>query len=169
MFKKKSLFLLALGYVGGLAIALKYHKKTADSLKEELSKTDKKCEVFWKHIVQIHKSFFAETKEVILSPENMEKLQKYKEKLLVHVDEFKVDAVKKIEELKKKGLVKKEEIEKEIQKLYDRRIELVEQVKEKSSDLIDSALVQGKNYLEEAKSRLEEAFEELKNNLKKQK
>ncbi len=169
MFKKKSLFLLALGYIGGIAIALKFHKKTATSLKEELSKTDKKCEVFWKHIIQIHRDLFFEAKEVIVSPENMKKLEKYKEKLLAHVDEFKDDATEKIEELKKKGLMKKEEIEQEIQKLYDRRIELVEQVKEKSSDLIDNALAQGKGYLEEAKERLQEAFEELKNSLKKQK
>lgn len=167
MFKKKTLFLLGLGYLGGLAIALKYHKKTATSLREELAKTDKKCLVFWKHIVQIHQDLFAELKSTALSPENMEKLRQYKDKLLVHVEEFREDAMVKMEELKKKGVAKREEIEKELKKLYEHRMELLEGVKEKGLHLLDDAKVHGKEYFDEAKEKLAEAFEEFKKSLKK--
>ena len=162
MFKKKSLLLLGIGYLGGIAVALKYHKKTAASLKEELAKTDKKCGVFWKHIVQIHRDLFTEAKEAALSPENMEKLEAYKQKLLVHVDEFRKDADAKIADLKQKGIQKKDELEVELKKLYDRRVELLDQAKTKGSELLTEAVEHGKKYFEEAKVKLHEAFEELK-------
>lgn len=131
MLKKKSLILLGLGYLGGMAIALKFHKKTAESLKNELSQTDKKCEVFWKHIAQIHRALFAEAKEVVLSPENMEKLKEYKAKLITEVDAFRKEAEVKMKEWEKKGVTKKADVEKELKKIYDNRMELLEQAKQK--------------------------------------
>jgi len=167
MLKKKSLILLGLGYLGGIAVALKFHKKTAESLKNELSQTDKKCEVFWKHIVQIHKSLFSEAKEVVLSPENMEKLNEYKAKLLKEVESFRHEAEVKMEEWKKKGLTKKADIEKELKKIYDNRLELLEQAKQKGEHLLDDALEHGKKAYEEAKNRLHDVLEEIKKEVKK--
>jgi molecular chaperone DnaK (HSP70) len=166
MLKKKSLILLGLGYLGGMAIALKFHKKTAESLKQELSQTDKKCEVFWKHIVQIHKALFMEAKGVVLSPENMEKLKEYKAKLLAEVEEFRKEAEAKMKEWEKKGLMKTMDIEKELKKIYDNRMILLEQAKQKGEHLIEDALEHGKKAYEEAKNRLHDALEEIKKEVK---
>lgn len=166
MLKKKSLLLLGIGYLGGMAIALKFHKKTAESLKNELATADNKCEVFWKHVVQIHKSLFAEAKGVVLSPENMEKLKEYKAKLLSEVDAFRKEAEAKMKEWEKKGMTKTADIEKELKKIYDNRVELLEQAKKKGEHLLEDALEHGKLAYEEAKNRLHDALQEIKNEMK---
>jgi hypothetical protein len=169
MLPKKSLFLITLGYLGGIAVALKFHKKTADSLKTELAHTDKKCNVFWKHIVQIHRTLFAEAKEAVLTPENMEKLKEYKEKLFSEVQEFQKEVMVKMEEWEKKGLTKTMDIEKELKKIYDNRVDLLEQAKKKGEVLLEDALGQGKKVYEEAMVRLQDAFQEIKKEIKSKK
>lgn len=166
MLKKKSLILLGLGYLGGIAVALRFHKKTAESLKQELSKTDKKCHVFWKHIVQIHRELFTEAKEAALSPENIEKLNEYKAKLLTQVEGFEKEVEEKMKEWKRKGLTKTADIEKELKKLYDNRLELLEQAKKKGEGIVSETLEHAKDIYEDVKDRLHDALQDIKKSLK---
>lgn len=164
--KKKNIFLLALGYLGGIAIAMKYSKKNATETKKALEKSDSFLDVFIENVVSIHKDVFKFFEQKIITDENWKTLDEYKQKAFNEVETFKKEANKRMEELKDKWISKKEEIEKEIKDIYEKRQEYFDKAKELWEDYADEAVAKWKDYLNEGRKRLDIAFEEMKKKIK---
>lgn len=155
--KKKNIILLALGYLGGLAIATKYSKKNSIEVNKELSENkDKKFfDVFIENVIDIHKQFVNYIEVSIKTEENMKKIEDLKSKVIDEVEQFKKEAIEKTEELKQKWIQKKEEIEKEIATIYEKRQEYLNKAKDNSL-----------TYIEDWKKKLEKVFDEIKEKIK---
>ncbi|MDD2566053.1 MAG: hypothetical protein PHZ26_05245 [Candidatus Gracilibacteria bacterium] len=164
--KKKNIFLLTLGYLGGIAVAMKYSKKNATETKKALEKSDSFLDVFIDNVVSIHKDVLKFFEQKIVTDDNKKLLEDYKQKALDEVEKFKVEANKKVEELKEKGVSKKDELEKEIKDIYDKRQEYFDKAKELGEEYADEAVAKGKEYLNEGRKRLDIAFEEMKKKIK---
>jgi hypothetical protein len=152
--KQKNIFFLLLWYIAGMAVFMKFNKKTPEIIKKEIENKDKCIDVFLNNFIQIHKDFFSFIKSNILSKENIKSLNEYKKLINKEVDKFKKEAELKISELKKMWIVKKNEIEKELEKIYNKKV----------VDLNDF-INWWEWYLEEWKKILLKAFKDLQKKL----
>jgi predicted outer membrane protein len=100
--KKKNIILLTLGYLGGIAIAMKFSKKNAVETKKSLEKNPNFWDHFVENVVSIHKEVFRFFEEKAMSDDNMKLLEEYKGKAKSEVEKFKKEAESRIEELKEK-------------------------------------------------------------------
>lgn len=164
--KKKNLCLLVLGYLGGIAIAMKYSKKNATETKKAIEKSGNFWDVFVENIVSIHKEIYTYFEQKISSEENRKLLEDYKNKAIEEVEKFKKEAQNKLEELKEKWISKKTEVEKELKKIYDNRQKYLDKAMELGEEYADEALEKTKEYLAEWRKRLDSAFDEMKKKVK---
>lgn len=163
--KKGNVFLLAAGYLAGLAVAMKFNPKTAKDLEGELATSSDKYKTFGQNIVDIHKHLFDAVETSVFSEENKKRVEEYKQKFLVELEGFQQDAEVKMQEWKDKGMDKKDEMEKELKSLYARRVELMDQAKEKGVGLLDDAKDGSEKMLEDGKKVANRVFEEAKKRL----
>lgn len=159
------MLLLGAGYLAGLLIALKFNKKSPEDLQREFASSDRPSHAIGKTLLDIHKNIFESAQESVFSPENRARIAEYKERFLVELDSFKKDANAKMEEWKQKGFDKKDEMEAELRKLYERRVELLEQAKDKGLKLMEDAKESGMDFAEEGKRLAERTFERAKKRL----
>lgn len=164
--KKKNLCLLALGYLGGIAVAMKYSKKNATETKKAIEKSGNFWDVFVDNVVSIHKEIYSYFEQKISSEENKKLIEEYKNKAIEEVEKFKKEATSKLEELKKAWISKKWELEKELKKIYDDRQKYLDKALELWEEYADEAVIIGKKYLDEWKKKLDKAFEDIKKKVK---
>lgn len=139
------------GYVAGIAVALKYAKKTPAQIEADVKKGKDKLTILWENLVSIHKSALADVKEAAWNPETQAYVEKMKVKLETLVDDFRKEAVAKLEELKLQGKDWAGAAQEEIQRIYDHRMTYLKHAKELS---VDAAA--------KLKSEMEEAYAWLK-------
>ena len=89
--------MLVAGYLGGIAMALNFSKKSK-STKKPLTGDD-----YAKSIVDLHKSAFDSLKEKYLTDEVKTTLDDKKKEVLEHVAGFRVEALAKFDEIKGEG------------------------------------------------------------------
>lgn len=124
--------------------------------------TEDRFDAIKKNIVDIHKNLFDTTQEIIFSPENKKIIEKYKEDFFVELDAFRKEAEIKMNEWKQKGFEKKDEAEADLQDLYNRRVELLEQARKKGVKLFTETREDGMNMIEEGKVIANEIFDQAK-------
>jgi hypothetical protein len=78
---------------------------------------------------------------------------------------FRKETEIKLEEWKKKGFEKKEDIEVELCDLYNRRVELLEQAKQKGLKLLEETRDDGADIIEEGKNVANHVFDQAKKQL----
>lgn len=159
------MFLLGAGYLAGLLVALKFNKKSPEDLKKDFAPSDERYNAIGKNLLLIHKNLFETTQEALFSPENKKLIAEYKERFLVELDMFRKESEIKLEEWKKKGFEKKDEMESELQDLYNRRMELLEQAKKKGLKLLEETREDGADMLEEGKKVTNRVFDQAKKQL----
>lgn len=164
--KKKNIILIALGYVGWLAIAMKYNKKNSQEIKKSIEKTWSFVDVFIENFISIHKELFHYFEQKIVTEDNIKILEEYKQKAISEVESFKNEAMNKLEDLKEKWIQKKADIEKEIKVIYEKRQEYFDKAKVVWEDYTSDVVSKWKEYLNEWRVRLDKAFEEIKNKIK---
>ncbi len=159
------MFLLGAGYLAGLLIALKFNKKSPATLEKDFSAGDEKYSAIGKNLLDIHKNLFETAQETLFSPENKKLIAEYKERFLVELDMFRKESEIKLEEWKKKGFDKKDEVEADLQGLYNRRMELLEQAKKKGLKLLEETREDGADMIEEGKKVTNRVFDQAKKQL----
>lgn len=123
------------GYVAGIAVALKYAKKTPAQIKADEKSGKNMCSILWENMVSIHKSIFADAKDAAWNETTQGYVQKAKLKIENLADDFRKEAIAKLEELKLQGKDWAAKAQVEIQRIYDHRMEYLSQVKDLSRDL----------------------------------
>lgn len=159
------MFLIGAGYLAGLLVALKFNKKSPTALEKDFAPSEDRYSTIGKNLLDIHKNLFEMTEEAIFSPENKKRIAEYKERFLVELDMFRKESEIKLEEWKKKGFEKKDEIEGEIHDLYNRRMELLEQTKQKGLSLLEETREDGADMIEEGKKVANRVFDQAKKQL----
>ena len=159
------MFLLGAGYLAGLLVALKFNKKSPEDIEKDFSPSDDRYNNIGKNLHANHKNLFETTQEALFSPENKKIIADYKERFLVELDMFRKESEIKLEEWKKKGYEKKDEVEVEILDLYNRRMELLAQAKEKGLKLLEETREGGVDILEEGKKVTNRVFDQAKKQL----
>ncbi|EKE27866.1 MAG: hypothetical protein ACD_3C00142G0022 [uncultured bacterium (gcode 4)] len=160
--RKKNIILLALGYLWGIAVAMKFSQKNATETKKSLENNPNFFDVFVENVVSMHKDIYKYFEQRALSDENMKRLDEYKARAKKEVDSFKKEAEKKMEELKKQWIKKKDEVEKELRKIYDRRQEYFDETKDTAEEYMEEGVELAKEYLQDWRKKLEKAFEDIK-------
>ncbi len=160
--RKKNLILLALGYLWGIAVAMKFSQKNAAETKKSLEKNPQFFDVFLENVINMHKDIYKYFEGRALSDENLKTLEEYKARARKEVENFKKDAEKKVEELKEKWIKKKEDIEKELRIIYDKRQEYFDEAKDSAEDYMEEGIEMAKEYLQDWRKRLDKAFEDMK-------
>ncbi len=89
--KKSNVFLLGLGYVAGLLVALKFTKDGKDKDLSTLTEDIKK----------VHSTLWTEAEKKVLSPENRERVAELKAQALTEIAAFKKTAEKELKALTK--------------------------------------------------------------------
>ena len=102
--KRSTKFLLAAGYLLGMAAALKYDKKTRPDIQKQVCTGKSECCVIRNRIISIHKALFADIKQALWTEEVQQTISKKKDQVVEWAEEFRVDALEKIEELKGRGV-----------------------------------------------------------------
>lgn len=159
------MFLLGAGYLAGLLVALKFNKKSPKELEKDFAPAEDRCNTIGKNLLEIHKNLLEMAQETLFSPENKKRIEEYRELLLKELESFQQEAEVKLEEWKKKGFEKKDEIEAELLNLYNRRMEVLEEVKQKGLSLLDETREEGVDIMEEGKKVAARVFDEAKKQL----
>lgn len=159
------MFLLGAGYVAGLLIALKFNRKSPETLQKDFASSEDRYSTIGKNLLDIHRNLFETFEESIFSPENKKRVAEYKERLLVEIDMFQKEGEMKLEEWKKKGFEKKDELEANLRDIYDRRMEFLEQAKQKGLELLEETNEKGSDMMEEGKIMALKMFEQAKKQL----
>lgn len=159
------MFLLGAGYLAGLLVALKFNKKSPAELEKDFASGDDCYNNIGKNLLDIHKNLFETVEEVVFSPENKKRVAEYKERFLIELDMFRKESEIKLEEWKKKGFEKKGEVEADLRDLYERRMELIEQAKEKGLELLEETREGGEEMMEEGKKLAIKVFDQAKKQL----
>ncbi len=159
------MFLLGAGYIAGLLIALKFNKKSPEDLEKDFGATDDRYNTIGKNLLSIHKNLFETTQEFLFSQENKKLIAEYKERFLSELDMFRKESEVVLEEWKKKWYEKKDEVEIDIRDIYNRRMELLEQVKQKWLQLLEETRTDGADILEEGRKLANRTFDQAKKQL----
>lgn len=159
------MFLLGAGYLAGLIVALKFNKKSPATLEKDFAAGNEKYSTIGKNLLDIHKNLFETTQEAFFSPENKKLIEEYKGKFLVELDMFRKESEIKLKEWEKKGFTKKDEIEADLQDIYNRRMELLEQAKQKGLELLEETREDGIDILDEGKKVANRVFVQAKKQL----
>lgn len=163
--KNRKMCILALWYVAGIAIAMRFWKK--DAMKaEKWSKWNGFFDLLVDNIIHIHKNLYNYFEQKVATDENKATLLEYKEKITSEIESFKTDALAKVEEMKAMWITKKWEIEKELVEIYKKRQEYLDSAKIKWEQLLDEAVAKSREYADEWKKLLENTFEEIKKKVK---
>jgi hypothetical protein len=125
-------FAAVAGYVAGIAVALKYAKKTPAQIDADLKKGKDKLTVLWENLLSIHKSALADAKEAAWNETTQAYVEKAKVKLESLVEDFRKEAMAKLEELKLQGKDWAGKAQVELQKIYDHRMEYLAKAKDLS-------------------------------------
>lgn len=165
--KKGNMFLLAAGYLAGLAVALRFNKKSPTALQEEMDASSEKCKTFAHNVVDIHKNLFETVETTLFSEENKKRLEAYKQKFLTELDGFEKEAMTHVEEWKKNGMEKRDEAEATLRDLYTRRVEIMEQARHKGVELLEDAKTEGNVLIEEGQKIANKVFDEARKSLDK--
>lgn len=163
--KKGKMFLLGAGYLAGLLVALKFNKKSPTELEKDWNSPDDRYNSIGKNLLDIHKNLFETVEEVVFSPENKKRIAEYKEQFLIELDMFRKESEIKLEEWKKRGFEKKTEVEADLRDLYERRVELLEQAKQKGIELLEETREGGEDMMEEGKKIATKVFNQAKKQL----
>lgn len=163
--KKGNAFLLGAGYLAWLLVALKFNKKSPQDLEKDFTSADDRYNSIGKNLLDIHKNLFETTQDFLFSPENKKLIAEYKERFLIELDMFRKESEIKLEEWKKKGFEKKDEVEVDLRSLYERRMELLEQAKQKGLKLLEEAREDGTDVIEEGKKITNRVFDQAKKQL----
>ena len=163
--KKWNIFLLWAGYLAWLLIALKFNKKSPEDLDKDFAPSEDRYNTIGKNLLSIHKNLFETTQEALFSSENKKLIAEYKERFLLEIDMFRKESEIKLEEWKKKGFEKKDDVELDIRDLYDRRLELLEQAKQKGLKLLEETREDGADMIEEGKNVANRVFDQAKKQL----
>lgn len=163
--KKGNMFLLGAGYLAWLLIALKFNKKSPEDLDKDFASSEDRYNTIGKNLLSIHKNLFESTQEALFSSDNKKLIEEYKERFLVELDMFRKESEVKLEEWKKKGFEKKDEVESELRDLYSRRMELLEQAKQKGLKLLEETREDGTDMIEEGKKVANRVFDQAKKQL----
>lgn len=159
------MFLIGAGYLAGLLVALKFNKKSPATLEKDFAAGDAKYSTIGRNLLDIHKNLFETTQESLFSPENKKIIEEYKERFLMELNTFQEESEMKLEEWKKKGFEKKDELEADLLDLYDRRMELLEQAKQKGLKLLEETREDGTDVIEEGKKVTSRVFDQAKKQL----
>lgn len=153
--KKGKLLALAAGYLAGMVIALKFGKggksKGFDAIKKDIE--------------AIHKSLWTETEAALFSEENKERIAEMREAAMKEVEEFKKEATKKLRSLAKAGKAKRAEIKTEIEDLYARRSEIVEDLTKKAIDALDLTVEDSEKAVEKLTKKAAKVAKEVQKEL----
>lgn len=151
--KLGKLLALAAGYAAGMVIALRFGKdgkaKNIDSLKKDIE--------------DIHKNLWTEAEAAIFSEENKQKVAELRKQAEAEIAEFKKEAQTKLRNWKKLGDDKRKEVLAEVEALYARRVEILEEAKKTAIEAIDT----GKETSEKAVAKLQKKTEKVAAELKK--
>lgn len=151
--KLGKLLALAAGYAAGMVIALRFGKngksKNVESLKKDIG--------------DIHKNLWTEAEAAIFSEENMQKIAELREMAQAEIVEFKKEAQVKLRNWKKLGDEKRVEVLAEVEDLYARRVEILEEAKKSAIEALDT----GKETSEKAVAKLQKKAEKVAKELAK--
>lgn len=150
------------GYLWGIALSMKYSKKSQQETKKALEKNWNFLEVFVDNVIDMHKDIYKYFEQKFTSKESKELIEEYKKKALDEVNAFKKEAVEKLEELRWKWVVKKTEIEKELKAIYEKRQEYFNIAKDAWEECMEEWIEMAKKYLQDWRKRLDKAFEDMK-------
>jgi undecaprenyl pyrophosphate synthase len=140
---KKNIFLLAAWYVAGGLIASLYGKKKPWELQKDLEKSRKEGEGDFKvvldNFIDTHANLIEKLKKEVLTDKNKELFNSKKDELLKVVDVYKKQWEELVDELKTKWKGFLVEASDNLEKLYDEKVEQIEQIKEetRSSDEVE--------------------------------
>lgn len=145
---------LAAGYAAGLVIALRFGKdgktKNMDSIKKDIE--------------DIHKNLWTEAEATLFSEENKQRVAELREMAQEEIAAFKKEGQAKLRNWKKLGNEKRKEAMAELEALYARRAELIEEAKKAAVEAIDT----GKENSEKAIAKLTKKTEKVAADLKKE-
>lgn len=151
--KTGKLLALGAGYVAGMIVALRFGKdgknKSMDAIKQD--------------IADIHKNLWTQAEAAIFSEENKQKVAEMRAQAEAEITEFKKDAQKKLRSLAKAGKEKRDEYKAELEALYARRAEILEELRKAALEAIDA----GKETSDEAVEKLGKKVEKVSKELRK--
>ncbi len=122
------------GYVAGIAVALRYAKKSPAEIKAELNAGKDRLAVLWENLVAIHRDLFGDAKKAAWNETTQGYVREAKEYVISSSEDFRKEALARFEELKAQSRDWAERGEAELKKLYDRRMEYLETAKDLSRD-----------------------------------
>lgn len=155
--KSKNIFLVGLGYLAGLAVALKFSK---DGKKKDLNTLTKEAKT-------IHKNLWNEAEKSFFSEEVQEKLTNLKVQALLEIKKFQKEAQPILLKLKKKGEWKIEEIEKALEKLYEERREILEMLFQEGKEHLSEAMEEWSDTAKKLEKKIQTVGKEVKKDLEK--
>lgn len=151
------LLALAAGYAAGMVVALRFGKdgkaKNMESIKKDIE--------------DIHKNLWTEAEAAIFSEENKQRVAELREMAQKEIAEFKKEAQAKLRNWKKLGAEKKKEVMAEVEALYARREELLEEAKKTALEAIDTGKETSEKAVEKLQKKTEKVVAELKKELEK--
>ena len=134
-------------------------------MEKDFTPSEDRYNTIGKNLLAIHKNLFETTQDMLFSPENKKIIAEYKEQFLGELEAFRKESEVKLEEWKKKGFDKKDEIEAEIMDLYARRMELLEEAKDKGLKLLEETREDGADMIEEGKKVTNRVYDQAKKQL----
>jgi len=165
---KKFITLLA-GYAAWLAVAMKYRKDHGASKLQNADSAKAKFDSFIDEVVDIHKSAFADLKNVVhVSWDDVENFDMLKSKLLSLVDTYAVDVEDAIAQIRSTWEQKKTEILALLEKAYEEKQDMIESARTKAlsfadvaHDVLDTLLIDAKARLDAGHSNVKAKIETL--------
>ncbi|MCT4616695.1 MAG: hypothetical protein N4A38_00625 [Candidatus Gracilibacteria bacterium] len=140
--KKKNLFLLGLGYFGGVTVASLYSKDRGPKLKEDLevahNSDDKSiCKVLFRNFIDIHREVYEDTKDVIINEENIALYNQKKEEFLTLLDDYKAKGEEELSKLKDLGETYSKEALKKAEEYYEEKLAEINEFKGEIPELVE--------------------------------
>ncbi len=155
--KKKMLFLVA-AYAAWVVATLVYNKKTPSQISAEVAKEVKtngsSCKAFLNNFLEVHRNFFDDVLQKVLSPEKQAFLKEKEEEFLAYVEPYQKKATKLFDEYKAKWEEFADEWKQKIDEVYKEALAEIKKMKAKAPEKIDELQETFHSSLDDLKQKL---------------
>lgn len=160
----KGLFTVALGYVAGLAVAMKYRKESGQSKLDQ--ENGSRLDAFLDEVVDIHRSAFRDVStRVDTFLDGVENLDDLRAKIQPMIEKLPEELEAKFGSIARISQEKRDEAKAYLDEIYARKQEHLETAKEKASHFADIAHDQATTLLADSKKKLDTSYRSLKKKL----
>lgn len=164
----RKLLTLVAGYAAGLAVAMKYRKDSWASKLQNADPSKSKLDVFLDEIVDIHKSAFADLKNVVqVSWEEIDSFDTLKNKAQWLIDGFQSEFESRLEEFQGTAATKKKSALEWLDALYADKKQSLQDARTKADSLEDGAEAQVDEWFVAAQKMLDDAYANIRDRFQK--